>query len=450
MSAENLSKWEQLCAVTEESRLQHDVPGVMLGILHGGEVKIAGFGVTNVDHPLEVTDQTLFQIGSISKTFSGTLIMKMVENGEIDLDATVRSTLPDFRVADEDASEKVTIRHLMTHTSGWFGDFFLDTGQGDDAPARYVSEMAELEQLAPFGQVWSYNNSGFVLLGRIIEVISGKSYQEALREAILEPLGLKNTFFDPGDVITYRFATGHDEGQVARPWPLPRAVYPAGGITCSAHDLLAYAQFHMGNGLLVNGERLLEKESLAQMQTPAATVWKKEQWGLTWAVDDTYDARLVSHGGGTVGQVSQLIFAPDREFAVVVFTNSGGGGTVTLEVTRRALKEYLEIEIRDPEPLEASEETLASYAGEYSRPFADIHLGMLGGRLIGQAIIKMGFPDKDSPPPPAPPPFTLGLIEEDRLIVLDGPMKSSTAEIIRKADGSIGWLRASRLHKWIA
>ena len=347
MSAENVSKWEQLCAFTEESRLQHDVPGVVLGVLRDGEVKIAGFGVTNIDHPLEVSDQTLFQIGSISKTFSGTLIMKMVENGEIDLDATVRSTLPDFRVADEDASEKVTIRHLLTHTSGWSGDFFLDTGPGDDAPAKYVSEMAGLEQLAPIGQVWSYNNSGFVLLGRIIEVISGKSYQEALREAILEPLGLKNTFFDPGDVITYRFATGHDGGQVARPWPLPRAVYPAGGITCSAHDLLAYAQFHMGNGLLVNGERLLEKESLAQMQTPAAPVWKKEQWGLSWAVDDTYDARLVSHGGGTMGQVSQLIFAPDREFAVVVFTNSEGGGGVTLEVTRQALKEYLEIEITD-------------------------------------------------------------------------------------------------------
>ena len=444
------SRWDQLCAFTEESRLQHDVPGVVLGILHSGEIKIAGFGVTNVEHPLEVTGQTLFQVGSISKTFTGTLIMKMVENGEIDLDATVRSYLPDFRVADEEASEKVTIRHLLTHTSGWSGDFFLNTGPGDDAAAKYVSEMAGLEQLAPIGQVWSYNNAGFVLLGHVIEVISGKSYQEALREAILEPLGLRNTFFDPGDVITYRFATGHNNGQVARPWPLPRAVYPAGGITCTAGDLLAYARFHMGNGLLVNGERLLEKESLAQMQTPAATVWKKEQWGLTWAVDDTCDDRLVSHGGGTMGQVSKLLFAPDHDFAVVVFTNSESGSQVTLEVTRRALKDFLVIEITDPEPIGASEKALAAYVGDYSRPFADIHLCLLGGRLIGQAIIKMGFPDKDSPPPPAPPPFTLGLIEEDRLMILDGPMSSSTAEIIRNADGSIGWLRAGRLHKRIA
>ena len=450
MSEKEASKWEQLCELAEDARLKHTVPGVVLGILHEGHVKAAGFGITNVDHPLEVTGQTLFQVGSITKTFSGTLIMKLVEGGKIDLDATVRTYLPQFKVDDEEASRQVTIRHLMTHTSGWFGDFFHDTGPGDDASAKYVSDMADLEQLAPIGQVWSYNNAGFYLLGYIIELVSGKSYQEALRETILEPLGLKNTFFDPGDVITYRFATGHSGGQVARPWPLPRAAYPVGGITCSVHDLLTYAKFHMGDGSLAGGERLLQKESLKGMQTPMATVWKKEQWGLTWAVDDSYETRLVSHGGGTKGQVSRLTIAPDREFAVAVFTNSEEGGNVTQELTRQALRKYLAIEISDPKPLEASAEQLAPFAGDYTRPFADIHLGMLGGRLIGQEIIKMGFPAQDSPPPPAPPPFTLGLIEEDRLMILDGPMKSTKVDIIRKADGSIGWLRASRIHKRVA
>ena len=99
--------------------------------------------------------------------------------------------------------------------------------------------------------------------------------------------------------------------------------------------------------------------------------------------------------------------------------------------------------------MDASKEQLAAYCGDYSRPYADIHLGMLGDRLIGQLVFKMGFPDKDSPPEAAPPPFTLGLIEEDRLMILDGGMKSSTVDIIRKADGSIGWLRISRIHKRI-
>ena len=449
MSEKDIFRWEQLCGFVDKSRVKNKVPGVVLGILHEGVVEAVGFGVTNVDHPLEVNDQTLFQVGSISKTFTGTLIMKMVEDGKIDLDATVRTYLPEFKVADSEASEKVTIRHLLTHTSGWFGDFFLDTGPGDDAAAKYVAEMADLEQLAPIGQVWSYNNAGFYLLGHIIEVISGKSYQDALHEMVLHPLGLKNTFFDPGDVITHRFATGHDRGQVARPWSLPRAAYPVGGIACSVHDLLTYARFHMGDGTLVDGKRLLQKESLIKMQTPIATVWKKEQWGVTWAVNDTYETRLVSHGGGTKGQVSQLMFAPDREFAVVVFTNSGEGGRLTLDVTRQAVKEYLEIEIVDPEPVEVSTKQLAPFVGEYTRPFADIDLGILGGRLVGQMVFKMGFPAKDSTPQPAPPPFTLGLIEEDRLMVLDGLMKSTKVDIIRKQDGSIGWIRSGRIHKRI-
>jgi CubicO group peptidase (beta-lactamase class C family) len=440
-------KWERLCKYAEKSQQTHNVPGVVLGILHKDKTRATGFGVTNRDHPLDVTDETLFQIGSITKTFTGTLAMKLVEEGKLDLDAKVRTYLPDFKVADEDATQTVTIRHLMTHTSGWFGDFFHDTGPGDDAPAKYVAEMADLEQLAPIDTVWSYNNAGFYLLGYIIETITGKSFQQALREEVLEPLGLKNTFFDPGDVITYRVASGHSGGQVARPWPLPRAAYPAGGIACSVHDLLAYARFHMGDGKISEGEILLKKESLAQMQTPQTKVWKEEKWGLTWAIDDTYASRLVSHGGGTVGQVSELIFVPGHDFAVVVFTNADEGGKVTLEVTREALKIYLGVEITDPEPIDATEEMLAQYSGSYTRPFSDIHLGILGGRLIGQIVYKMGFPTKDSPPPPAPPPFTVSLCEEDRLIVLDGFAKSGTAEILRKEDGSIGWLRFGRIHK---
>ena len=183
-----------------------------MGILENGEIKAASFGVTNHDHPLDVTEGTLFQIGSITKTFTGTLIMKLVEAGKIDLDATVISYLPDFKVADEEATRSATVRHLLTHTSGWFGDFFFDTGPGEEAIARYVEGMFELEQLAPLGKVWSYNNAGFSLAGRIVEVVTQKTYQEALKEMILEHLGLQNTFFDPGDLITYRFAVGHNGG----------------------------------------------------------------------------------------------------------------------------------------------------------------------------------------------------------------------------------------------
>ena len=243
MTETDKSTWESLCEFMESSIVKHKVPGSVMGILQDGEIQIAGFGVTNRDHPLEVTQDTLFQIGSITKTFTGTLIMMLVEGGKINLDDTVRSTIPDFKVMDEETANRVTVRQLLTHTSGWFGDFFLDTGKSEDAIARYVEAMAELEQLAPLGRVWSYNNAGFSLAGRIIETITEKPYEKVLQEMVLDPLGLENTFFDPGDLITYRFSVGHLQEKVARPWPIPRSVYPAGGITCSVRDLLTYPSF---------------------------------------------------------------------------------------------------------------------------------------------------------------------------------------------------------------
>jgi len=443
----NAKRWKNLCQLTEEVRINNKVPGVALGILHNGKFHTAGFGITNTDHPQEVTVDTLFQIGSITKTFTGTLMMKLVERGEIDLDSTVRTYLPEFKVLDEAVSAQVTIRHLLTHTSGWFGDFFHDPGQGEDAGKKYVADMADIEQLAPLGAVWSYNNSGFCLAGHIVEVVTGKSFAGVLREEILGPLGLEDTYFDPGDVITHHFACGHENGLVARPWALPHAVYPAGGITCCVTDLLKYAQFHMSDGGTDNGDNLLRTESLVEMQTPQVKVWKKEMWGLTWEVNETYEHKLVSHDGGTKGQVSQLILVPEKNFAVAVFTNASNGGQLNIAVTRAALKAYLGIEITDPDPIDVDEEILTEYTGTYTRPFMDIHLGLLGGRLVAQVIYKMGFPAQDSPPPPPPQPFSLGLIEEDRLIVLDGLNKSGRAEIIRLDDGSIGWLRYGRIHK---
>jgi len=305
-------KWERLCEFAEKSRQTHKVPGLVMGILHKGKIKVAGFGVTNTEHPLDVTEDTLFQIGSNTKTYTGTLIMMLVELGKLDLDEPVRTYLPDFKVVDQTASENATSRHLLTHTGGWAGDFFLDTGPGDDACAKYVSAMADLEQLAPLGEIWSYNNAGFSLLGRLIETITEKSYADAIKEMLLEPLELRNSFFDPGDVITHRFAVGHYDEHVARPWPLPRSAYAAGGITCSVKDLLTYAQFQMGDGRNSEKEQLLTKESLIQMQTPQVTVWDKLSGGLSWAVDDTYENRLISHGGGTTGQISQFTMAPER------------------------------------------------------------------------------------------------------------------------------------------
>jgi CubicO group peptidase (beta-lactamase class C family) len=328
---------------------------------------------------------------------------------------------------------------------GWYGDFFHDTGPDDGALARYVADMADLEQVAPLGSVWSYNNSGFAVAGRIIEVVTGQSYEAALKELVLEPLGLEHTFFDPADVMTFRFAVGHGVGnegaEVVRPWALPRALYPVGGITCSVTDLLSYGHFHLGDGSTENGTRLLAPESMSRMRTPQATIWKDQTFGLGWRLNIVDGARRVGHGGGTKGQVSLLTLLPEHSLAVAVLTNADRGGSVTDGITDWVLAHYLGLDVPKPEPIEASEEELAACVGLYQNPHWDLELGMLCGRLIGQVVTKRGFPSEDVPPPPPPPPATLAFCEKDRLLVLDGPAKSDTADVVRLADGSIGWLR---------
>lgn len=450
MTDKHAEKWDRLSESVAKMMEDNGIPGVAVGILHKGKTTTAGFGVTNIDHPLPVTDETLFQIGSITKTFTGTAIMRLVEDGKLNLDARVRTYLPDFKLPDETAASQATIRHLLTHLGGWRGDFFDDTGAGDDALAKYVANMNELEQITPIGTVFSYNNAGFSLAGYVMEKVTGKSYQAALKELALEPLGLNSSYFNPGDIMALRFAVGHNvtgqDTKVALPWPLSRSAYPAGGIICNVHDLLRYARFHLGDGGMDDGTRLLSSESMNQMQSPQVVVWGDEAWGLTWAVDDTGGTRKVSHGGGTMGQISQLMLVPTHAFAIAIFTNANRGGVLTREIVNLALNEYLGLETKDPAPIEASVQELAAYVGRYCGS-SDIELGILGGKLVGQLTYKGGFPSKDTPPPPPPPPLSLTLCEKDRLLVLDGPLRNAQADVIRKPDGSIGWLRiGGRIH----
>jgi hypothetical protein len=133
--------------------------------------------------------------------------------------------------------------------------------------------------------------------------------------------------------------------------------------------------------------------------------------------------------------------------AVVALTNAGNGGAVTDDVRKWVLEHYLDVKEPKPEPIEATEDELAAYTGFYTRPFADVELGMLCGRLVGQMVIKRGFPSQDMPPPPPPPPSSLALCGTDRLLVTHGPGAGSRIDVIRKSDGTIGWLRMGRIYR---
>jgi len=277
-----------------------DVPGVSAGVLVDGEEHYAFHGVTSVDNPLPVDEKTLFQFGSTGKTYTATAIMRLVDQGKVALDEPVRTYLPEFKLRDEDVAAKVTVLQLLNHTAGWEGDMMDDTGDGDDALEKYVARMERLQQVTPLGATVSYNNASLSVAGHIIARIQGTTYEKAIRDLLLEPLGLDQTFFFPNEIMTRRFAVGHrreDDGTttIARPWALPRGNAPAGGMSANARDQIAWAKFHLGDGTAPDGTRLLSPELLELMKQPTASMQGSalgDFVGISWLIKDIAGVKL--------------------------------------------------------------------------------------------------------------------------------------------------------------
>lgn len=413
----------------EAAREQHGVPGVAVGVLEEGEEQHQSYGVTSIENPLEVTPDTRFQVGSITKTFTGTAICELVARGDLDLDRPVREYVPGLVLADTDATERVTLRHLLSHTGGWFGDYFDDTGWGDDAAAVYVERMRELPQQTPVGELWAYNNAGFALAGRAVELVTGKRFEDAVQEFVLDPLNLSSTTFWPWEVMTERFAVGHvgegEELQVARPWPVGRSAHAAGGIASTTPDLLRYARLHLD-----------PPPALARMQIPQAPTAEEGEWvGLTWYGQDRFGTLL--HGGGTNGQISLLVLVPARSFAMALLTNHSPGG---LQVIEAALREA-GLAADEPQPIE--DVPIEGYAGVFETTVDRITLSPLdNARMRVESESLGGFPTKDSPPGPQLPPAEAFFYTPERWYVEAGPLKGMRGHFIHDDDGALRWLRA--------
>jgi CubicO group peptidase (beta-lactamase class C family) len=426
-----------------EAASRHQVPGAAIGIAFGDQDLYAFHGVTSLDNPLPVDERTLFQIGSTTKTFTATAIMRLVEAGRLELAAPVRRYVPELKLRDEDVAARVTVLQLLNHTAGWTGDYFEDTGEGDDALARYVAKMAELQQVSPLGATASYNNAALNLAGRVIERVTGQTYEAALKELVLDPLGLRDSLLLLADVMTRRFAVGHqqhgDEMQVARRWHLSRSARPAGGIVATAADQVTYARFHLGDGTAASGERVLSPESMVRMQQPTASLHASalgDSVGISWLLKDVAGVRLVRHGGTTNGQLSAFVLVPERDFAITVLTNSDTGGQLHQEMVKWALETYLGVAEPDPEPLSLGADELAPYAGRYQTASGVVELTVEGDRLVAnatysdEALAKLRSVYGDQVPEQRPLPMKM--LPDDRFIGVEGRGKGMRGYFVRE------------------
>ncbi|MGE5375725.1 MAG: serine hydrolase domain-containing protein [Bacteroidota bacterium] len=431
----------------EMKRLQ--VPGVSIGMYHNGNEQAAGFGITSIEHPLPVTVDTLFQTGSISKTFTGTLLMMLVEQGRVDLDAPVRKYIKDFKVKDQNVTRKVTVRQLLTHMGGWVGDYFNDFGNGDDALQRMVKDLAKLPQIQRLGTIWSYNNTGFNVAARIIEIVTKKPYEQAMQQMLLDPLDLHMTFFYPSDLLfTHRFVVGHQkvdgEVKVARPWAIGRAGNGVGGVVSTVGDLLRYTRFHMSKGR----KNLISGKSLKAMRVPQADAGARGLMGITWFIRKIGEITVYSHGGATNGQQAYFFFIPEQDFACAILTNSDDGGILTSGAFSKVMKLYFDAQAKPPQPIEVASKDLLEYAGRYQIGTECFDLKVKDQLLIYHHIPLGGFPMPSTPPGPAMPPMRFSFYESDKVIGLDEPYKDALGEFFRDEKGRLQFFRiGGRAHK---
>jgi CubicO group peptidase (beta-lactamase class C family) len=432
-------EFDTLDDLVQHQLTEHQIPGIAVGTLIDGDIRTSAFGTINLNTGYPTRPDTLFQIGSISKVFTATLAMRLVEEGKLNLDTPVAEYLPDLELADPAAREVITTRQLLTHTSGLEGDIFEDYGVGDDALALYVANAASWKQETPPGEQWSYCNSGFSLAGRVIEAITGQGFEQVMRERVFEPLGLTHACYYAQEAIVHSAAAGHlqlpgeDAPRVAQPYLIARCSNAAGGIMANLRDVLTFARFHLGDGT-VNGARVLESASVTEMQRSQKRISSVAERGIAWGLSEYGDTMLVGHTGGTNGHITQLVLVPEHSFAMAVLTNSSRGGSAIQPIIRWALERYLGVRNEPPASAALSEDELAQYTGRYPSTLTTTTVTVDGSalKLAPRQTNPFSGDEFDASP------VTIIPLGDDEFYNAEG---DSRVEFVRDNDGIVAFMR---------
>jgi CubicO group peptidase (beta-lactamase class C family) len=439
-----------LSEFVEATATEFAIPGVAVGVWADGWATFACHGVTSVDNPLPVDPDTLFLLGSLTKTYTATTLLRLAADGRVELEAPVRRYVPELRLKNEHAAAQVTVLQLLNHTAGLDFGFIDDFGEGDDALARYVARMAELELIAPPGERTSYSQAGYNLVGRLIEKVTGLTFERAVASLVLEPLGLQHSYFARDDVMTRRFVVGHNRDHdgtlsIARLWRRSRGDNPGGGLASSVADQLGWARFHLGDGRAQGSGRVLPAELLGRMRQPTAALRAStlgDAIGIGWFLREVDGVRTVGHGGSANGQFAELLTVPERDFAVVALSNAGpdDGLAFNQAVVRWALQTYLGVIDRDPQPLPYDRARAQEVVGSYENEVMTLTIGTDGAGLTLKGGIKpeiRAAADKELPPDL--PPAAMGLLpgDPDEYIITEGGMKGLRGYFTRDQRGAV-------------
>jgi CubicO group peptidase (beta-lactamase class C family) len=327
------------------------VPGAAVGLLADGETWSRGFGV-DASGGAPVTPETTFRIASITKPFTATLALYLGLSQALDFAEEVPAPNPD-----------VTVRHLLSHLGGFeseCGDL-ARFGEGDDALTLLATELLRQRQVVPPGELWSYCNAGYWLLGWFLAERAGSTYEDALTDFVLRPLGLSRTGFGAPE------ATGY-EGDEAVVDAYPRARRPSGGLVSNVADLLEFARLH------------LDEPETALLREPVAPT-PRGYYGFGLALERAGGLELWGHTGTYGGFESRFVLEPERRFALVGLTNSGRGGLALDEIVDVALERVLGTRRPRRRTVRVAPGELELLAGRYAQPELVVALAAEGRGL---------------------------------------------------------------------
>lgn len=364
-------------ARVSELLAEYQVPSAAIGILHDGKFTDFAVGVKNAVTREPATADTVYQIGSMTKTWTALAFMQLVDEGKAGLDEPVRTFLPEFRVADPEVGARLTPRHLLNHTHG-IEEAYGDPGEGDDVYERMVAAIAYAPQVHPLGHTHGYSPAlGYAVLARVMEVIDGRRWDDLMRDRLFTPLGLTGTSTWHPQADPHRTATGHlirSEGPVVSPLAhLPRAFGPGGNITSTARDVLTMAHVLLDGGKAPDGTRIVSADAVREMMESRVPVPDPflfgPEWGLGLIVCDWHGETVYAHDGSTIGQNARLRILPGSGLALVLLTNAGPRDSLYRRVFGELLADLGAPTIPGlPEPDPALSLDLSRYEGVYERP----------------------------------------------------------------------------------
>lgn len=327
---------EQIAAYLEKAGKARDIPGLAVAVVRDGEVFYSeGFGVREVGTDKPVTTSTLFAIGSTTKAFTSVLIGILVDEGKLDWDEPVRSYLHDFQLKDEYATAHLTVRDLLDHLSGLPRHDFLWYGTNLTREQLY-SRLGDLDPAAELRQKWQYQNLMYMTAGILAERVTGTSWEQLLREKILDPLGMTHTVLSVEEMQrSSDYSEAHAEkhgGVVKIDMRSLDAIGPAGAINASVDEMARWLMLNL-NGGEFEGKRIISEESLKEIHSPQAIVSPEtgvremlfSLYGMGWMISAYRGHRLLHHGGGIDGFITHVGLLPDDGIGIVVLSNNPSG-----------------------------------------------------------------------------------------------------------------------------